>query len=191
MDIFSGRNQLSRHASYVEHGRVEIRSARVSDAPGIGLVHVRSWQAAYRGSFPADYLNGLDPSLRAKRWASYLAGPHDREALLVAADEWEIAGFANIGPSRDEGAGPDQGEVRAIYLMPDRWDQGLGGQLMSSALEELNRAHFSEAILWVLDANRRARRFYERGGWDPDGAKKHDDTLGFRISEVRYRRKLP
>jgi hypothetical protein len=45
--------------------------------------------------------------------------------------------------------------------------------------------------LWVLDANERARRFYERTGWAPDGADLTDDSRGFTIREVRYRRDLP
>jgi hypothetical protein len=42
----------------------------------------------------------------------------------------------------------------------------------------------------VLDSNDRARRFYVRNGWAEDGAVKVDDTRGFPISEVRYRRSL-
>jgi RimJ/RimL family protein N-acetyltransferase len=45
--------------------------------------------------------------------------------------------------------------------------------------------------LWVLDANARARRCYERAGWAPDGTEMTDDSRGFAIREVRYRRVLP
>ena len=41
-----------------------IRPATLADTEGIGLAHVRSWQSAYRGKMPQDYLDGLDPAVR-------------------------------------------------------------------------------------------------------------------------------
>jgi hypothetical protein len=42
----------------------------------------------------------------------------------------------------------------------------------------------------VLDDNPRARRFYEREGWAPDGRTKREELLDVEITEVRYRRVL-
>jgi hypothetical protein len=56
--------------------------------------------------------------------------------------------------------------------------------------DDLRQAGYVDAVLWVLAANRRARRFYEREGWRPDGAELTDDTRGFPITELRYRREL-
>jgi hypothetical protein len=39
----------------------------------------------------------------------------------------------------------------------------------------------------VLEDNPRARRFYEREGWEHDGGRKDDELLGVTVSEVRYR----
>jgi RimJ/RimL family protein N-acetyltransferase len=41
-----------------------------------------------------------------------------------------------------------------------------------------------------MTANGRARRFYERAGWRPDGAEKTEEWAGARVPEVRYRRPL-
>ena len=38
---------------------VTVRPATVADAPAMGQLVVRAWQAAYRGQMPDDYLNGL------------------------------------------------------------------------------------------------------------------------------------
>jgi hypothetical protein len=43
------------------------------------------------------------------------------------------------------------------------------------------------ATLWALDSNDRARRFYRKAGWVPDGATKVDEREGFSLQEVRYR----
>ena len=36
-----------------------VREAQPRDAAEVAGVHVRSWQVAYRGLFPDDYLDGL------------------------------------------------------------------------------------------------------------------------------------
>ena len=80
--------------------------------------------------------------------------------------------------------------MRAIYLLADFWGQGLGRSLMAAACERLRDAGFTEATLWALDTNERARKFYEAAGWALDGASKQDDSRGFPITELRYRRRL-
>jgi hypothetical protein len=62
---------------------------------------------------------------------------------------------------------------------------------MAAALGRLGEAGFGQVILWVLDTNVRARRFYEAGGWHADGPVKQDDSFGIPLTEVRYRRSLP
>lgn len=167
-----------------------VHAAEPTDALAIGLVHVRSWQAAYRGRFPQDYLDALDADRRGEGWRRYLeAGPPEGEALLVVDLDDRVVGFANVGPSRDDDAGGG-GELRAIYLLPERWGLGDGRALLAAATRALHAHGFGHATLWVLDGNERARRFYETAGWAPDGATKRDVSFGFPIAEVRYHRPL-
>lgn len=172
---------------------MDIRPADVADAAQIATVHVRSWQGAYRGLLPQEYLDRLDLAQRTAMWARALerAGPA-RGGFLVAGAGEALTGFANFGPARDEAERPGGvGEVYTIYVLPDSWGQGTGRQLMAGALAGLTAAGYTEAILWVLDTNARARRFYEAGGWTADGAVKRGDARGFPLTEVRYRRTLP
>lgn len=46
---------------------------------------------------------------------------------------------------------------------------GVAGRLHDEAIDDLRRRGCDEARLWVLEANARARRFYERRGWRPNG----------------------
>ena len=48
---------------------------------------------------------------------------------------------------------------------------------------------FGEAILWVLEGNERAERFYRAAGWELDG-RKVDQFQGVAVSELRYRKRL-
>jgi GNAT superfamily N-acetyltransferase len=169
-----------------------IRAAGVKDARQIAVVHVRSWQGAYRGLLPQAYLDGLDPAQRVGRWERSLAEADEASTGVLVADAGgTVLGFVAYSPSRDGDADPSRvGEVGAIYLLPSAWGKGVGRQLVDAALLRLAGAGFDWVTLWVLDSNIRARRFYEAGGWVPDGALKRDESRGFPITQVRYRRSL-
>jgi ribosomal protein S18 acetylase RimI-like enzyme len=173
-------------------GGTVIRAARVGDASQIAAVHVRSWQGAYRGLLPQAYLDGLHPAQRVGRWERTLAEAHDgREGVLVADASGTLLGFVGYSPSRDADMDPARvGEIDAIYLLPSAWGQGVGRRLMGDALARLAEAQFDQVMLWVLDSNVRARRFYEAGGWLADGARKTEESRGFPITQVRYKRSL-
>jgi ribosomal protein S18 acetylase RimI-like enzyme len=167
-----------------------IRPAEPGDEDGIARAHVRSWQDAYRGHMPQAFLDGLDVARRTENWRRRLAEatktPGD---VLVLQTGGTIAGFAQYGPSRDEDADELRtGELGAIYLLPESTGRGLGWLLMSAAVDGLSQLGYTDATLWVLEGNLRARRFYERAGWALDGAVQDDVRPGFTIREVRYRR---
>jgi GNAT superfamily N-acetyltransferase len=176
-----------------EEGGVVVRTATARDAAPIANLHVRSWQAAYDGMMPQDYLDGLDPAGRLPLWRRVLGEPDPaRRDVLVAAGETGICGFSSFGPTRDGDEDPDRvAEVRAIYLAPSALGQGYGRRLMAASLEHLTRLGYQQVTLWVLDVNMRARRFYELAGFQPDGGLKTDDREGISLREVRYRRPLP
>jgi GNAT superfamily N-acetyltransferase len=168
-----------------------VHPATLADAEGIGRVHVRSWQSAYRGRMPQDHLDGLDPARSAQGWRRIMeeTEPSRGGVLVAVAEGGGITG--SFGPSRDSDIDPRvTGEVFAIYADPDAWGSGVGRALMASAVAELARVGYASAILWVLDTNDRARRFYALAGWEEDGASKTEGIRGFDITEVRYRRTL-
>ncbi|HEY1699382.1 MAG TPA: GNAT family N-acetyltransferase [Trebonia sp.] len=170
-----------------------VRPAIVEAAEAVGLVHVRSWRSAYRGKIPQSYLDGLDPAQRAEVWRRAVAeaDPAQGGVHVAVTEGGDIVGFAAFGPSRDGDTDPRvTGEVFAIYARPDTWGKGAGRALMESAIAELTRLGYADAILWVLDTNDRARRFYTRAGWAEDGSSKADGSRGSDITEVRYRRTL-
>jgi GNAT superfamily N-acetyltransferase len=81
--------------------------------------------------------------------------------------------------------------VTSIYVLSSLWGQGVGRLLMAAAVSALVDEQFSEATLWVLEGNARARRFYQAAGWNADGAAKDGAVGGVSIHELRYRRALP
>ena len=161
----------------------EVRRARLEDAAAIAAVHVRTWQTAYEHVFGAERLAAIDLNAREEQWRQRLGEPEWQEVVLVVEDESSIVGFASCGESRDA---PGEGELYAIYVLPESWGSGAGPVLLAAALAALGE-DFNRASLWVLEENPRARRFYEREGWTLDGGRREEEFLGVQINEVRYR----
>jgi L-amino acid N-acyltransferase YncA len=105
----------------------------------------------------------------------------------VVEDRETVVGFASTRPSRDEDTLPGTGEVHSIYLAPEAWARGLGRGLLAVAVDDLHERGFAPLVLWVIEANVRGRRFYERAGWRPDGARQPIDFDGVPVDEIRYR----
>lgn len=175
-----------------EHGDMRVRQAKADDATAIAVVHVRSWQAAYQGLMPQDFLDGLTPDQRQAGWERRLTeAAWPRTGTLVAEVDNHVVGFAHFGPTRDNDENPTTtGEITSIYLVPEVWGRGVGTRLITTSLDTLACAGYEQASLWVLDSNIRAQRFYQRHGFSCDGAVKQDATRGFVLTEVRYRRTL-
>lgn len=95
-------------------------------------------------------------------------------------------GFVSAGPAFDP-AFAGSGEVYAVYVQPKAWGRGTGQSLMAAALDRMRRMGLNDAVLWVLEDNRRTRRFYELGGWHLDSAPKEDTFLDTPVLVVRYR----
>lgn len=167
-----------------------IRPATTADAAEIARIHVEAWQAAYAGHMPDEYLRGLSEADRRQAWERTLAA--GTATVFVVLTGAAIAGFAIVGPSRDDDAGPGTGELHAINLDPAHWHSGLGRPLLDHAVTALRDLGHRDATLWVLAANARARRFYERAGWSPDGTTRVETIAGgtVELAEVRYRRTL-
>jgi hypothetical protein len=53
----------------------QVRKAKVEDAFAIASVHVRSWQVAYRGQMPDEFLDGLDVEKRTSMWRELTQNP--------------------------------------------------------------------------------------------------------------------
>lgn len=162
-------------------GPIEIRRARPEDADGIARAHTASADAAYRGLTAPDP-GGLER--RTRMWRGLLGDPASR--VWVAVDGDLIVGQLSIGSFRED---PATGAVHAIYVLPAWLGSGAGQRLLELAHEELAR-DFDAAMLTVLTANGRARRFYERNGWELVETLV-EPHFGGRPTEVsRYRRRL-
>ena len=170
---------------------VVVRVAGEADAAAIARLHLASYRAAYRDLLPAGFLAGFDAGEREQRWGASLANP-GRVAYLAADRAGQIVGFAEIGGCRDDDIDAAvTGELMALHVAQPWWRHGVGRLLHARAVAALTAERFTDAKLWVLAANARARAFYTATGWAADGWARHQVIRGAGIHEVRYATRLP
>jgi len=171
-----------------------LRPAQPADALAVARVHVRAWQAGYRGILPAHYLKNLRPEDRASQYDFSHTDPA-KPYTIVAVDEDAsnpgglIVGFATTLRALDADL-PNHGELRAFYVDPVYWGRGIGVELIAAARARLFEVGFRKAYLWALWGNFRADRFYKKDGWAPDGQRRTEKVWGIKLNELRYQRDL-
>ena len=166
---------------------VSIRTGTVADAAAIAAVDVASWRAAYGDIMPDAYLDALAVVRKTSDWQRSLGRERERgRRTLVAEADGGVVGFATVGPDAEL---PGAGLLFLMYVAPEWWGRGCGRVLMTASEAALRELGFRRAVLWVLEANARARRFYEAAGWSADGAHRVVE-YGVPLDALRYERTL-
>ncbi len=162
-----------------------VRTATVADAGAIAAVDVASWRAAYRGIMPDAYLDALSVVRKTSDWQRSLGRAHERgKRTFVAETDGSVVGFATVGPDTEVAS---SGLLFLMYVAPGQWGRGSGRALMTASETALRELGYARAVLWVLEANIRARRFYEAAGWSADDARRIVE-YGTPLPALRYAR---
>ena len=164
-----------------------IRKAVPEDAFDYAVCHIVCWKAAYKGIISDEYLDNMSVEQMTGNTRQALSNPGIYSFYCVESDS-KIIGRLVLCESRDEDK-PDAGEIAAIYLTDKFWGKGYGREMMEFSIQEIRRMGHNEAYLWVLEANSRARQFYENRGFSFDGTKK-EISIDKPLIEMRYIRAL-
>jgi GNAT superfamily N-acetyltransferase len=163
--------------------RFGVREAKVGDAEAIARAHTLSWRDSYRGILPDNVLDRIDVGQRADSRRRILQNA--KVLTLVAYDltHGDIVGLCDAGPARRYA--PYAGEVYALYLVQHAKMHGLGREMLERCQGWFAAADKRSMIIWVLENNVHARRFYEAMG-GRTGATFRSTVGGFPVTEVSY-----
>lgn len=169
---------------------VVIRDARATDADAIGEVHAAAWRVGYDHILGRDDLTRLVEHRRTARWPAILDDPGFADTTLLVAMRPGIVGFIHFGPSRTQ---PDDvGEIYSFNVHPNAWGSGAAAALMQQACDTLAGRGHTSIHLWTFQDAARARRFYEKSGFQPTGRTKRErPTDGPPTTEVEYSHAIP
>ena len=158
-----------------------IRPMEEADIPARSLVHCRAWEETYRGLIPDAVLDSMTPEAVK---AAVRALPME---TLVAEGPDGLVGFACfLLEARAFTARQNTSEIAALYLLRSAQGLGLGRRLLEAALDHLPPRQ--DVVLYVLDKNRRAIRFYESMGFRLTGRTLRQETDGGPMAELEMLR---
>ena len=167
-----------------------VRPAAPRDARAIAEIHVATWQAAYQGVIPDDFLKAMTIEKRLGYWREAIE--YSDPQILVATDADKVIGFVGFDRSRDAGTKSTVGEIWALYVTPEHWRQGVGLALWDGARDGLKDEGCTQVTLWVLVANERALQFYEQAaGFKREMPSLRTTAFGStKLEEIRLKRAI-
>ncbi len=159
----------------------DIRLATLDDAKYCADIHVKSWYFAYSDIVPKEIID--EHSARCPMIWNKMLEKNSESHYVIALDN-VIIGFLTIAGSRDKDLKESFFEIIGLYLSPEYIGAGYGKQAMDWIKREIQGRGYNNISLWVLEENKRARRFYEKSGFKADGGFKPSGLAA--AQEVRY-----
>ncbi len=157
-----------------------VRPARPDDAPLIAAVQGAVWSQVYAGLLPPDTLAGAGSANAVATWRQAIdAPPSAQHRVLVALADDEVVGFVAMAPSSDPDlVAPEDVEVHALCVAPERTRVGHGSRLVNATADVMRGLAVGHLHVWVSDWEKGLRQFLERSGWADDGARRRLDLRG-------------
>ncbi len=149
------------------------------DRFAISHIYEASWKSAYKDIIPRAYLNSIPKG----RWVQALN--NSAWNTLIMIDDNKIIGTSSYSASRFTDMN-GYGEIISIYLLPEYCGKGHGKLLLQAAVDGLIQMGYTDIFLWVLEANTKTRRFYERFGFETGNAYLEDNIGGKKLRELQY-----
>lgn len=141
--------------------RFAIRPAVPADADGILRVYQDSWRDSYRALLPPHALRMDDPA-RRERMRQTITDPAIITVVAYDVSHGDIVGFCDAGANRGETQ--HAAELYRIYLDYHAKRHGLGTEMFELVVGRMRVQRVPSLVIWVLDSNDHACRFYEAMG---------------------------
>ena len=156
------------------------RAAGPDDAAALAAIGRDSFSETFGHLYTPENLAAFLESHSEANWRSELTDP--RFAVRIGESGGRAAGYAKLGPPSlpFEVKGPTI-ELRQFYILKPWHGSGAAAELMDRVLGEARRRGAGEIYLSVFVDNPRARRFYERYGFEAVG--RYDFMVGTHADE--------
>ena len=160
---------------------ITLRLATLSDLDAVIAVWRVSSATRHGGQPPPP-----EHEARVRGWAQ------QPDTFLIVADDGGVVvgmGLAMQGRAAVGTGPPVPGFcfISMIYVVPERWGAGLGGQVVEAVLAEARARGYGPAVLWTAADNIRAQRLYEGRGLHRSG---QEQTGEWGKRELQYERLL-
>ena len=163
---------------------VSIRKAVPSDEQMLAYIQTESWKAAFAGILSPEELARCTNLEKAEQMYHNVLR-RDGCNMAIEFVDGKPHCIAAWGKNRCD-LDDTVGELICIHSLQNNWAKGYGSAMMEYVLAQLQQAQYESVILWVFEDNTRARKFYEKHGFELTGQKKPANG----IAELMYKKRL-
>lgn len=163
---------------------LSIRKAVSGDEQVLAYIQTESWKAAFAGILSPEELVRCTNLEKAEQMYHIVLRREGCNMAIEFVDDQPHC-IAAWGQNRCD-LGDTVGELICIHSLQNNWAKGYGSAMMEYVLAQLKQAQYESVILWVFEANTRARKFYEKHGFELTEQKK----LANGIAELMYMKKI-
>lgn len=147
---------------------VNYRIASADDADALAELGARTFTHTFGHLYQPDDLEMFLQNHSPENWDKELNDPAFE--VRVAERDGALVGYVKLGPPhlpfepRGEAA-----ELRQLYVVEDMKGQGVADELICWVIDRARNKRADYLYLSVFTENHRARRFYEKYGFEPEG----------------------
>lgn len=145
---------------------VEVGEENIAQA---GKIHSESWKASHKGFCSGESVERHTPAAQAEYLRGERAAGKSLFMLIAKAPVGVVSVYQN--------------QIENLYVLPEEQNKGYGAQLLEYAV----RKCAGEPVLWVLNINEGAHRFYKKHGFQESGKKKPLNASLFELEMVQIR----
>lgn len=147
---------------------INYRTAEAADAEALAELGARTFIHTFGHLYQPNDLEIFLQNHSPENWDKELNDPAFE--VHVAESDNRLVGYVKLGPPhlpfepRGEAA-----ELRQLYVLEEMKGQGVADELMRWVIERARDQRADYLYLSVFTENHRARRFYEKYGFEPEG----------------------
>jgi len=147
---------------------VAYRTATLRDAEALAALGAETFTATFGHLYDPNDLESFLQNHSPDNWEKDLDDPAFE--VRVAEVDGRLVGYAKLGPPhlpfepRGEAA-----ELRQLYVLEEMKGQGVAHALIEWVIDRARDRRADHLYLSVFTDNHRARRFYEKFGFEPEG----------------------
>ena len=159
---------------------ISIRRANPGDEQVLAYIQTESWKAAFAGILSPEELERCTDIQKTEQMYHNVLR-RDGCNMAIEFVDGKPHCIAAWGKNRCD-LGETVCELICIHSLQNNWAMGYGSAMMEYVLTQLQQANYESVILWVFEENIRARKFYEKHGFELTEQKK----LANSITELMY-----
>ena len=162
--------------------KISIRKVKYEDIEQIVDINIKDWKKVYRGIIDDDILDNLNRDKKRKKWQKH----YNIGNVIVAEKAGEVIGYCRYDDNAEYENRDIDSEIIALYVDCDKLGRGVGRKLVEYVINDLKIKNKSKMIIWCLEKNKNARKFYEKIGGRLIDDEKYFEIEGREYKEVGY-----